>query len=60
MLLVANLPIQNDANNLKMLETLEHGFLSERTLQELSNEYQHDRVLMVLFLCFGHLIVASA
>ena len=31
-----------------MTESLEHGYSSERTPQELSNEYQHDRVKMVL------------
>ena len=34
--------------NLKMTETLAHGYLSESTQQELSNEYQHDRVSMVI------------
>ena len=28
----------------EMTETLAYGFLSDSTLQELSNEYQHDRV----------------
>ena len=27
-----------------MTETLAHGYSSERTQQELSNEYQHDKV----------------
>ena len=42
-------PIQNDAKNLKndWNETLAHGYLSESTQQELSNEYQHDKVWMV-------------
>ena len=31
-----------------MIETLAHGYSSERTQQELSNEYQDDRVKMVL------------
>ena len=31
----------------KMTETLAYGYSSESTQQELSNEYQHDRVLMV-------------
>ena len=31
----------------KMTETLAHGYSSESTQQELSNEYQHDRVKMV-------------
>ena len=44
-LLGANLAIQNDAQNLKkMAETLVYGYSSESTQQELSNEYQHDRV----------------
>ena len=30
-----------------MTETLAHGYLSESNQQELSNEYQHDRVKMV-------------
>ena len=30
-----------------MTETLAHGYSSERTQRELSNEYQHDRVQMV-------------
>ena len=29
-----------------MTETLAHGYSSESTQQELSNEYQHDRVQM--------------
>ena len=33
--------------NLKMTEPLAHGYSSESTQQELSNEYQHDRVKMV-------------
>ena len=44
MLVVANLPIQNHAKNLKKTETLAHGYSSESTQQELFNEYQHDRV----------------
>ena len=32
---------------LKMTETLAHGYSSESTQRELSNEYQHDRVQMV-------------
>ena len=31
-----------------MTETLEQWYSSESTQQELSNEYQHDRVKMVL------------
>ena len=30
-----------------MTETFSYGYSSEGTLQELSNEYQHDRVQMV-------------
>ena len=30
-----------------MTETLAHGYSSESTQRELSNEYQHDRVSMV-------------
>ena len=47
MLVVANLPIQNDAKKLKMTETLAHGYSSEITQRELSNEYQQNRVKMV-------------
>ena len=47
----------------KMTEILANGYSSESTLRELSNEYQHDRVLMV-FKDFGILVlwmkVASA
>ena len=32
----------------KMTKTLANGYSSDRTRQELSNEYQHDRVLKVL------------
>ena len=32
----------------RMAETLTHGFSSESTQRELSNEFQHDRVQMVL------------
>ena len=42
MLLVAN--IMYYAKNLKMTENLAHGYSSESAQQELSNEYQHDRV----------------
>ena len=34
-------------NSLKVTETLTHGYSSESTQQELSNEYLHDRVSMV-------------
>ena len=44
MLVVAILPIENDAKKLKTTETLAHGYSSESTQQELNNEYQHDRV----------------
>ena len=30
-----------------MTETVAHGYSSARTLRKLSNEYQHDRVMMV-------------
>ena len=39
--------IQNDAKTWKMTETLTYWYSSESTPQELSNEYQHDRVKMV-------------
>ena len=42
MLLVANLVIT------KMMQKTAHGYSSESTQQELTIEYQHDRVLMVL------------
>ena len=32
----------------KMTKTLAHGYSSESTQQELSNEYQHDMVMMIL------------
>ena len=34
-------------NNFKMTETLAHGYSSESAQQQLSNEYQHNRVKMV-------------
>ena len=34
-------------NTWKIIETLAHGYSSERAQRELSNEYQHGRVLMV-------------
>ena len=40
MLLVANLPTQNNAKKLKMTETLAY----ESTQQKLPDEYQHDRI----------------
>ena len=50
MLLVADLANQNDAKKTtgKIIETLANGYLSESTQRELSNEYQHDRVQMVI------------
>ena len=39
--------IENEAKNCKLIETLGNGYLSDRTQQLLSNEYQHDRVKMV-------------
>ena len=45
MLLVANLnEYKMMQKSWKMTETLAHGYLSESTPRELSNEYQHDRV----------------
>ena len=41
-------PIQNDEKTEKMIETLAHGYSPESTRRELSNEYQHSRVKMVL------------
>ena len=38
-------PLQK--KNRKMIETLANGYSSESTPQELTNEYQHDRVWMV-------------
>ena len=37
-----------------MIKALANGYSSESTQQELSNEYQHDRVqtIFILFLCF--------
>ena len=55
--------IQNDAKYLKMIETLANGYSSESTQQELSNEYQHDRVWMffkILCVCVLWAKVASA
>ena len=37
-------PKQNDAQILKMIETLANGYSFESTQWELSNEYQYDRV----------------
>ena len=44
MLLVANLPIQNDAKKRKMTKSLANGYLPENAPPELSNEYQYDMV----------------
>ena len=47
MLLLANLAnTKLCKKNEKMTETLAYGYSSESTPQELSNEYQHDRVYM--------------
>ena len=47
-----------------MAETLEHGYSSESTQQELSIEYQHDRIYWMVFKNFCILVlwtkVASA
>ena len=46
-----------------MTETVAYGYSSESTRQELSNEYQHDRVSMVsenLFILVLSTKVASA
>ena len=44
-LLVPNLAnTKYDAKHLKMTETLAHGYSSDSTQQELSNEHQHDKV----------------
>ena len=40
-------PIQKDAKTPKITETLANWYSSESTQQELSNEYQEDRVSMV-------------
>ena len=47
MLLLVNWPIQNDAETLKMNETLANGYSYESAQLELFNGYQHDRVQMV-------------
>ena len=45
MLLVANMANTKWCKKTeKMTETLAHGYSSESTQQELSNEYQHDMV----------------
>ena len=45
MLLVANLANTNwRKKHWKMTETLAYGYSSESAQQQLSNEYQHDRV----------------
>ena len=54
MLLVANLAITKLWEKAeRMTETLAHGYSYESTQQELSNEYQFDRVKMVFKdICF--------
>ena len=48
MLLVANLAnTKRYKKKRKMIETLAYGYSSESTPRELSNYYQHDRVLIV-------------
>ena len=48
MLLVANLVNRKWCKKpWQKTETLAHGYSSESTQQELSNEYQHDKVEMV-------------
>ena len=44
MLLVINLAKKSYAKTFKMTEILAHGYSSEGTQWELSNEYQQDRV----------------
>ena len=46
LLLVGYLVKTNDAKKLNVTEPLSHGYSSKST-QELSNEYQHDRVLLL-------------
>ena len=44
--------MQNNAKNLKINETLANGYSSESAQQELSNEYQDDRVKIIFnFFC---------
>ena len=47
----------------KMIETLEHGYSSENTQRELSNDYQHDRVSKVFkifaSLCLGKKLASA-
>ena len=40
--------IQNDGENLKMTETMADGYSSESTQSELANEYQQEKVKIVL------------
>ena len=47
MLLKANFANTKREKSQKITETLAYGYSSESTQRELSNEYQHDRVLMV-------------
>ena len=48
MLLVANLANAKRSKKFKMSETLAYRYSSERTEWELSNEYQNDRVKMII------------
>ena len=43
-----------------MTEILEHGYSSESTQLELSNEYQHDRVLKIFWVLVLWMRIASA
>ena len=42
------MPIQNDAKSWKMTETLANRYSSESTQRELSNEYKHERIKMII------------
>ena len=58
MLLVANLANTNCCKKTwKFTETLANGYSSESTQRELSNEYQHDSVLIVFFKDFDILVL---
>ena len=65
MLLVANLvKYKMMQKNWKLSETLAHGYSSESSQWELSNEYQHDRAWMVfknicVLMCFGRKLNSS-
>ena len=43
----------------KIIETLAHLYISESTQQELSNEYQHDRVYLIFWQLFKTLSIAT-